>query len=336
MKRLVQEERTRYQVAETVFNKDYVSFLCNVMLDSPCSEQRLYTPFAALDLQKQDIGFPAEIAAYAPEFECWKFFIKFVTNAVLRLKKDAAFPLCPLLAGVQRALGRSVGLSIWLLENFSQRNIVREFLLDCPVAHPRFFAVGMLTAACRTVFSAEREAIAANFCSGPEDVKKYVLSHGGKESKSEDGRQTYLMSSAGLPHLVAFINNLLSLWMEFSARREQFVQLTLLLSRLARLGPEMRKLFLCCGLLGALFEHLAEAPTEVFSVVLSSRKCVEFQKSAGYSLGFEKILPKLTSGSGPMRRSFTKSQLSSLGVMRRFLRKLRFFIDLFSHVLLPL
>ena len=328
VKKLVAEEKMRYQVAKSVLNKDYIAFICRVMLETPCAEQKDYKLFAGLDLQLKAVG-PSPSAT---EFECWKFFVLFITSTVLRLKRDAVFPLYPLLEKLQTVLSRNVGLSLWLLENFSHVNLLREFFVHCPVSHPRFFVASMLISACRTVYLAREKDKIAKLVVG-DACGYHILKHGGEETQSADSRAVFLTKPFGhkFPYILILVNNLLILWNTIERKREHFAHFSLLLSRISRLGPEIRKYMLSAGVLGAIFDVFMETQTGVSAAMLETRRFIEPRRelAGGYNLGFERVLP--TGAKAVTKRSVLKNP-PSFAVMQRNNRKQRFLLDLFSQV----
>ncbi len=321
-------------MAKSVFDKNYISFMCNVILQSPCSEQKEYKLFTGFDLQHPISPVPA-LATYSSEFECWKFFIVFITNVVLRLKKDTVLPLYPLLCGVKRALERSVGLSLWLIENFSQPDILREFLVHCPVSHPRFFVVSMLISASKVLYLAHERDKLAKLVPGSEDtMRKHILKHGGEEGQTSDSRPVYFLKPFGhkFPYVMALVNNLLYLWNAVATKREHFAHFSLLLSRLARMGPEVRKFLLSAGALGAIFDQFMESPSGIFGAILGTRRCIESKKTE-FNVGFEKVVPRSGGPQGTTKKSVLKpAQQSNAAAQKRVCRKQKFLVDLFSQV----
>ncbi len=60
---------------------------------------------------------------------------------------------------IRQGLEKNVSLSIWLLEAFSNQDLIKEFLIDCPVPDMKRFAAGLLKTAMRTVYKYEENAI---------------------------------------------------------------------------------------------------------------------------------------------------------------------------------
>ena len=61
---------------------------------------------------------------------------------------------------IRKALKGNVKLSLWLLEVFTNQDIIREFLIDCPVHDMARFVSGLLKSAMQTVYQFEEQSIA--------------------------------------------------------------------------------------------------------------------------------------------------------------------------------
>lgn len=61
---------------------------------------------------------------------------------------------------IRKALVNNVKLSLWMLEVFTSQDIIREFLIDCPVHDMARFITGLLKTAMQTVYKFEEAQIA--------------------------------------------------------------------------------------------------------------------------------------------------------------------------------
>ena len=61
---------------------------------------------------------------------------------------------------IRKALKKNVSLALWFCEIFSNQEIIKEFLLDCPVTDMQRFTSGLLQTAMQTLYKYEEEAIA--------------------------------------------------------------------------------------------------------------------------------------------------------------------------------
>lgn len=60
---------------------------------------------------------------------------------------------------IKEALRKNVSLAVWLLESFSNQDLIREFLIDCPIPDMKRFVAGLLKTAMNTVYRYEQEAL---------------------------------------------------------------------------------------------------------------------------------------------------------------------------------
>jgi hypothetical protein len=62
---------------------------------------------------------------------------------------------------IRQALKKNVGLSIWLLETFTNQDLIKEFLIDCPIPDMKRFVAGLLRTAMVKVYKHEEQVLAA-------------------------------------------------------------------------------------------------------------------------------------------------------------------------------
>ena len=55
----------------------------------------------------------------------------------------------------REALKKNVSLSVWLLESFVNQNLIKEFLIVCPIPDMKRFVAGLLKTAMQTVYKFE-------------------------------------------------------------------------------------------------------------------------------------------------------------------------------------
>jgi len=60
---------------------------------------------------------------------------------------------------IREALIKNIPLSIWLIESFSNQDLIKEFLIDCPIPDMKRFVAGLLKTAMQAIYSFEAEAI---------------------------------------------------------------------------------------------------------------------------------------------------------------------------------
>jgi hypothetical protein len=56
---------------------------------------------------------------------------------------------------IRDALKRNVPLSVWLIETFSNQNLIKELLIDSPIPDMKRFVAGLLGTAMQTVYPFE-------------------------------------------------------------------------------------------------------------------------------------------------------------------------------------
>jgi hypothetical protein len=71
---------------------------------------------------------------------------------------------------IRNALQKSVSLSVWLLETFSNQDLIKEFLIDCPIPDMKRFVAGLLKTAMHTVYKHEEIAL-LDYCQQMESGK---------------------------------------------------------------------------------------------------------------------------------------------------------------------
>jgi hypothetical protein len=57
---------------------------------------------------------------------------------------------------IRSALKSSMSLSLWLLETFSNQDLLKEFLIDCPIPDMKRFVGGLLRTAMMTAYEVEK------------------------------------------------------------------------------------------------------------------------------------------------------------------------------------
>jgi hypothetical protein len=60
---------------------------------------------------------------------------------------------------IRVALKNNVALSIWFLEIFSNQDLIKELLVDCPIPDMKRFVAGLLKTAMQTVYKFEQESL---------------------------------------------------------------------------------------------------------------------------------------------------------------------------------
>ena len=87
------------------------------------------------------------------QFNCFRFLINFFFTTVIRAKERKVLP--SYIGIIRNALTKDVALSLWLVETFCQYNLIKELLIDCPLADMKRFVSGLLKTAMITVYEHE-------------------------------------------------------------------------------------------------------------------------------------------------------------------------------------
>jgi len=64
---------------------------------------------------------------------------------------------------------------VWLLETFSNQDLIKEFLIDSPIPDMKRFVAGLLKTAMQTVYKFEAEAIQQYIASYESGIVDFVL-----------------------------------------------------------------------------------------------------------------------------------------------------------------
>ena len=103
----------------------------------------------------------------------FKFLTTFFLTIVIRAKeKGRTVPF--FMQMIREALKKNVALSVWLLESFNNQDIIKEFLIDCPITDMKRFVSGLLKTAMQTVYKFEEQSIEAYTISIITGVVDYI------------------------------------------------------------------------------------------------------------------------------------------------------------------
>ena len=61
---------------------------------------------------------------------------------------------------IREALKKNILLSVWLIETFSNQNLIKELLVDSPIPDMKRFVAGLLGTAMKSVYAYEKQSIA--------------------------------------------------------------------------------------------------------------------------------------------------------------------------------
>lgn len=171
----------KFWLNKTIFNNDFISKILRVYVDIKIKSEQDYAKFSARDLQATGID---------EQFDAFKFVITFFLTVTIRSKERGLIQ--EYLKLITDALKANIGLSMWLLETFTNQEIIKEFLLDCPIHDLTRFVQGLLRVAMEEVYKHEKDAMAqylSTFATkeGPKDHAREILGDNLMEDVQADG-----------------------------------------------------------------------------------------------------------------------------------------------------
>ena len=75
----------------------------------------------------------------------FKFLTTFFLTTVVRAKERKSVP--HFMKIIREALVKNVPLSVWLVETFSNQDLIKELLVDCPIPDMKRFVAGLIKTA---------------------------------------------------------------------------------------------------------------------------------------------------------------------------------------------
>ena len=294
---------------------DFLQFVSEIILNYSPPGFSDYSGIREVDLQQdlntisKDLSGP--LAAYAPVLESWKFFVQFVLTVLLRVRDESSVPLFQVLKSLKNVLSKDVGLSMWLVDTFTEEQILEEFFVHCPTGFSRFFALSLLLTACKTLYlSKEKEAL---------QVPETYLSPLKEGELIGESKQLRLRPKHNVPLLFILINNIIRLLPALTCHK-RLRDLSLFLTLACRIGPEIKKLLLVGGMLGFALEKLLSLPSGPFTTALSGLSLVTMQRGT-LALGTQTTF-EVSKGESRVAPLTCKNKVKSL----------RFLVDLMAEV----
>lgn len=80
----------------------------------------------------------------------FKFFMTFFLTTAVRAKERKSIP--HFMKIIREALNLNIRLCVWFLETFSSQDIIKEFLIDCPIPDMKRFVAGLIKTAMVNVY----------------------------------------------------------------------------------------------------------------------------------------------------------------------------------------
>lgn len=78
-----------------------------------------------------------------------KMLIHLYLKIVIRMTDKSNLPKMHKL--ISKLLAGSVKLSVWLIDNMTEKNAIRDFLVDCPVMDMKYMTCGLIKVALQTI-----------------------------------------------------------------------------------------------------------------------------------------------------------------------------------------
>ena len=172
---------------------------------------------------------------------------------------------------VRQAIQKNIGISLWLIETFSNQDFIKEFLIDCPIHDMSRFVNGLLKTAMIQVYEFEKELIdkySNALAENGDDIMKFVRSTQqqfieeessveGSEVNSGSSELTVVKMKAhqnDLPKLVILFNSVTHITTSsyFLNNLRMTGIFWAIFSNFTYLGDEMRRYMLLTKTLGRL------------------------------------------------------------------------------------
>jgi hypothetical protein len=205
--RNLREDNTKFHIHKNIFSKDheYFEFILDLFF------QRSFIPNLNYNENGYEISVKVQPKEYR-DFDLIRMSLTFLLTTVLREK--SRYGIIKLLPAVKRALHDNIPACQWILDVFTSKRILTEFLLDCTISDMRKFVVGILMVAFRKIYPFEGKGAANRLM---ETDKK-----------------------TGLPvtRLANFINACIQLIFETKQGSREFTDFFKIFYEIARTGPE--------------------------------------------------------------------------------------------------
>ena len=142
------EKNKKFWLSKFIFNNTYITSVLEIFKQVSIEDNLDYLKAREVNLQDQA----------GDQFEMFKFLTTFFLTTVIRAKeRGRTVPY--FMQIIREALKKNVSLSLWLLESFNNQDIIKEFLIDCPVTDMKRFVAGLLKTAMQTVYKFEEESL---------------------------------------------------------------------------------------------------------------------------------------------------------------------------------
>ena len=156
------EKNKKFWLSKFIFNKQYIDNILHIFKDIRIEEDQDYAAARSRDLQNEEGG----------QFEMFKFLTTFFLTTVVRAKERKSIP--HFMKIIREALEKNIQLCVWLLETFSNQDIIKELVIDSPIPDMKRFVAGLLKTALGKVYQYEEKQI-LDYCNSLEtDPIEYI------------------------------------------------------------------------------------------------------------------------------------------------------------------
>ena len=286
------QENIKYKMTKIVLNLNYIKFFDYLILNSTQSiindyklldKYNLQLPLLA-DLPKEQQNANLEIYSVRQ----WKFFFIYSFTTLLRVTLKNHFP--PILKTFKTVLKNNIVLCAWLLETFSNPNIILEFLIESASSPSRFFIASILKTAFCCLFKFEQVQF-EKYCD--LEANKSIIDENSQQQtiKLLDIQETtytaivFQPEKVILPLSLIFLNNLMALLKKAIESKNCLLQYSFLLTSIAQAEPVVANYFIHNRLVGIILEVILEAeqselPKKRNLMIINKDLCLGFQKNA--------------------------------------------------------
>jgi hypothetical protein len=141
----------KFWLSKTIFSVNFIQQMYLIFKDIRLNDDMDYAKYSNPSFDLQSFGSQNQM----DQFEAFKFVITFFLTVGLRSKDRSVLP--EYVALIRDALKKNIGLSLWLIETFSNQDFIKEFLIDCPIHDMARFTQGLLKTAMKQVYFREKD-----------------------------------------------------------------------------------------------------------------------------------------------------------------------------------
>lgn len=246
IKEVLKEEREANLLRQFMFHPDYLNFVVNLLKLCPIPIEENYV--------KKVCGIEVQIFA----------FIFFLTTAIRAEMTDSIIDLS---SYINESCKKHKGLCISVAGMFSNADIIREFIIDCPKAEARKLIVSLLRIIMTSLYLNEKKAI-ENYVDKGEflqatSLKKMSTSKSRSpkkeiQNRDEEQQNKSILKVTSIDHDIPFLILLIDALVQQANNITKCYcgQYFQILTEFCELGPECRQYLQSCRFLGVSLEIL--------------------------------------------------------------------------------